>query len=144
MLAKGALLVSLLAACASATSSPHAKAQVERFQSDDATAHHELRVWTRRDSIQFEITSKTLDGETSRRVAGVAKLVKTGDVELDNNEDGEAYEVDEFQFESGKCWLRIRIAKSDRKLARIQETGCEDLRPQEVPFESRVPLHKLG
>lgn len=47
------------------------------------------------------------------------------DPEIDENEEGNAYPSNEFEFKRGKCIVKIRIAMMEKNKAVVRFIGCE-------------------
>ncbi|NOU62351.1 hypothetical protein ELS83_21405 [Marinifilum sp. JC070] len=72
---------------------------------------------------------------------GTAKL-KEGDVEIDEDEEGIGYPVNEFIY-NDKCWIAIRLALQSQDMVRVNSSDCESLSTKNTPFASKGVLKKM-
>jgi hypothetical protein len=94
-------------------------------------------------SISFVLISKNKIKKLSNTISGVAKL-NEGSGENDNDEEGNAYFVNEYMYDTDNCWLAFRIDVDTKSLMRIKEADCDKLRNPDCPFASIATLKLKG
>ena len=83
--------------------------------------------------IAFKLISQNKKEKQYAQIEGIAKM-RGGDVEIDEDAEGNAYPVDEFIYEKN-CWLAFRIDRNTKARMRVNETNC-NLHSQYCPFAS--------
>ena len=77
-----------------------------------------LKVSVSRDEMSFNYSIVNVkDGNACYSLSGRA-ILKVGDLEWDDDEEGVAYPVDEYVYDSA-CYMAIRIEADSHRLARI-------------------------
>ncbi|MBI3902874.1 MAG: hypothetical protein HY306_08045 [Nitrosomonadales bacterium] len=67
-----------------------------------------------------------IDGACKRNISGEAAS-QSGDHEIDDDENSIAYFAEEFNYEKAGCYIGVRIADNNKKMARIKAScgkGC--------------------
>ena len=85
--------------------------------------------------IIFTIESINKRSQRSSKINGTA-ILKNGDAETDEDEEGNIYPVNEYIFETPSCYLAIRIASELETYARIADGECSTGRQINAPYES--------
>lgn len=83
--------------------------------------------------IDFKLISENKSRKQKALLEGIAKI-KDGDVEIDEDSEGNAYPVNEYIYEKD-CWLAFRIDRSTHERMRINEADCNQ-HSQYCPFAS--------
>jgi hypothetical protein len=64
-------------------------------------------------------------GNCKNEISGKAENKNAGgDAETDDDNEGNAYAVNEFLYENGNCVIAIRIATDEKDKATVQFSGC--------------------
>ena len=87
-----------------------------RYLSSEGETRQLLEASVSRDELSFNY-SIVKDGSTCYSLAGRA-ILKVGDLEWDDDDEGVAYPVDEYVYDSA-CYMAIRIEADSHRLARI-------------------------
>jgi hypothetical protein len=91
------------------------------------------------DEIKFQLNCENKMRNQNAFIEGIAKS-KDGDLEIDEDEEGNAYPVIEFIYEKD-CWLAFRIDLDTRSILRIHMADCTP-NPY-CPFSSVGILNKI-
>lgn len=83
--------------------------------------------------IAFKLISQNKQKKQDAKIEGIAKT-KDGDVEIDEDAEGNAYPVNEYIYEKD-CWLAFRMDKDTKTKMRINEANCK-LHNKFCPFAS--------
>ncbi len=83
--------------------------------------------------IVFKLTTQNKHSKQDAKIEGIAKM-KGGDVEIDEDAEGNAYPVNEYIYEKD-CWLAFRIDRDNKSKMRINEANC-NLHKKNCPFAS--------
>jgi hypothetical protein len=102
------------------------------FENDTLKQIIELSLYNEKE-IAFKLISQNKQRKQEAKIEGVAKI-KGGDVEIDEDAEGNAYPVNEYIYEKD-CWLAFRIDKDTKTKMRINESDC-NLHNQYCPFSS--------
>lgn len=87
-----------------------------RYLSPEGEPKQVLEVKVSKDEVSFNY-SIVKDGNACYSLAGRA-ILKVGDLEWDDDEEGVAYPVDEYVYDSA-CYMAVRIEADSHRLARI-------------------------
>ena len=104
---------------------------------EDDTFKQTLKVsFLNEEEIDFLFISENKIKKQKESIQGIAKneYLGFGSVELDEDDDGNAYPVDEYIYH-GNCWLAFRINMEDKSTVRIKVADCEEENPN-CPFYS--------
>lgn len=104
------------------------------FENDTLRQLAELR-FEGNNSLSFELTTINKLGGLENHFEGTAKI-KDGDIEIDEDAEGNAYPVLEYVFEKD-CWLSFRIDKDTQTRLKVIESNC-------ILNDNRCPLGSLG
>lgn len=74
--------------------------------------------WINQNKIEFRFISG--DSPCTFEQKGIANKLKTGDSEIDEDENGLAYPSDEYFVEDGGQFISVRIENGKSKMARIR------------------------
>ena len=88
--------------------------------------------------IEFQLFSENKIRNQIASIEGVA-IKNIGDAEIDEDEEGNAYPVDEYIYE-GDCWLSFRIDMETHTTMKIKLADCTS--NQYCPFSSIELLKK--
>jgi hypothetical protein len=112
------------------------------FVGGDSTTSQTLHVaWRKSDQIDFRYVVTDRATGDQKRLEGRATASQAGDSEMDDDEKGVGYAVDEYVFEHGDCWFSARIDHDGAKRAKmIATSGC----PYEVSLETSPILGRLA
>lgn len=91
------------------------------FENDTLQQYLELS-WLNEKTISFKLVSKNMKRKQESKIEGVAKL-KNGDIEIDEDAEGNAFPVNEYIFEKN-CWLAFRLDKNTQTKVSILEADC--------------------
>ena len=90
---------------------------VGEYQSDVDGILQVLKVRLLADELFFDYAIATDDGGACYSLSGRA-ILKVGDLEWDDDDEGVAYPVDEYVYDS-VCYMAIRLDAETRKWARV-------------------------
>ena len=90
---------------------------VGEYQSDVDGILQVLKVRLLSDELFFDYAIATGDGGSCYLLSGRA-ILKVGDLEWDDDDNGVAYAVDEYVYDSA-CYMAIRVEADSHKRARI-------------------------
>jgi|WetSurSiteA1Bulk_404760.scaffolds.fasta_scaffold21758_2 hypothetical protein len=102
------------------------------FENDTIRQTVELSLCNEKE-IAFKLISQNKQRKQESKIEGIAKN-KGGDIELDEDAEGNAYPVNEYIYEK-ECWLAFRIDRDTKTKMRINEADC-DLHNLYCPFAS--------
>jgi hypothetical protein len=102
------------------------------FENDTIKQTVELSLHTENE-IHFKIISYNKIKMQDEKLTGIA-IAKGGDIELDEDLEGNAYPVYEYIYEND-CWIAFRIDKDSKVKMRVIEADCIFLNPC-CPFAS--------
>ncbi|KAF0128603.1 MAG: hypothetical protein FD155_3161 [Bacteroidetes bacterium] len=102
------------------------------FENDTIKQTVELSLCNEKE-IAFKLISQNKQRKQESKIEGIAKI-KGGDIELDEDAEGNAYPVNEYIYEKD-CWLAFRIDKDTKTKIRINEADC-NLHNLYCPFAS--------
>jgi len=91
------------------------------FENDSIKQTIELSLCNEKE-IVFKLISQNKYRNQESKIEGIAKI-KGGDIELDEDSEGNAYPVYEYIYEKD-CWLAFRIDKETKTKIRINEANC--------------------
>ncbi|MCT4602054.1 MAG: hypothetical protein N4A59_03985 [Marinifilum sp.] len=92
------------------------------------------------DELEFTLIVFNKSKNKRSELSGVARM-NEGDMEFDEDENGESYPVNEY-FYKKDCWLSIRIDADNQNKLRIISADCEKYESKETPFTSDQILIK--
>jgi hypothetical protein len=104
------------------------------YRSSEGDARQLLETSVSRDELSFNY-SIVKDGSTCYSLSGKAVL-KVGDLEWDDDDNGVAYPVDEYVYDS-TCYMAIRIEADTHRRARIV---TDDERVWKLIGEDAAPM----
>ncbi len=87
-------------------------------------------------NASFKIESRNSKGNLSTFLTGVAIEKAGGDLESDEDENGEAYFVKEYISETKDCYIALRIEMETQSLAKVKIGDCEEKNNIKAPLES--------
>ena len=93
-------------------------------------------------TTKFSIKTISKKNENVSELEGVA-ILKEGDVEIDEDEDGIGYPVNEYIYNEN-CCIAVRLALESKNLLRINSAECGDIVTESAPFISKGVLKKLN
>lgn len=102
------------------------------FENDTIKQTVELSLCNEKE-IVFKLISQNKQRKQVSKIEGIAKN-KGGDIELDEDAEGNAYPVNEYIYEK-ECWLAFRIDRDTKTKMRINEADC-NLHNLYCPFAS--------
>jgi hypothetical protein len=91
------------------------------FENDTIKQTVELSFCNEKD-IVFKLISQNKLRKQEAKIEGIAKI-KGGDIEIDEDVEGNAYPVNEYIYEKD-CWIAFRIDKDSKTKIRINEADC--------------------
>lgn len=107
------------------------------FEGTDGLLQQSLYIkFFSKDKIKFYIFTENKEKMKSSEIKGMAINTIYGDPEIDEDEHGEAYFVEEYFFKNNGCLLSIRIDDSKKDKAKILESNCETRHDKAAPYES--------
>ncbi len=92
--------------------------------------------------LEFSLTSTNKSKNKTFNIEGVAKAKNTSDLEIDEDEDGNAYPAQVYIFEKD-CWLSFRIDMESKDKIRIVEADCDKFHNESCLFGSIGVLRLL-
>jgi hypothetical protein len=92
--------------------------------------------------VKFSLLHYNKKKDVTSSLNGVAEIKKLGDVELDEDEEGEAYPVDEYIYMNKDCYLSIRIEKESKVKLRIMETECNPIKTESFQSNGILKLQQ--
>ena len=87
------------------------------YRSSEGDVEQVLQVSVSRDEMSFNYAVATNGDTLSYALSGKA-ILKVGDLEWDDDDEGVAYPVDEYVYDSA-CYMAIRIEADSHRWARI-------------------------
>jgi hypothetical protein len=104
-----------------------------KFENDTLKQSVEI-VKQKSNSIVFILLTENKRNHKQARIEGEA-LLKGGDAEFDEDEDGNSYLVSEYIFEK-QCWISLRLDSETRSKMKIIEADCIQKHDPSCPFSS--------
>lgn len=120
---------------------PAPKGTARAIKESESPAHAAIVYHFRSDSLSQTVQIDSLSPGTIRfsySISGVPKqqyrlegtaVLKDGDLEIDEDEDGNAFPVEEYVYKKDDCYLAFRIDADTRSRMSITNSGC----PQKYP-----------
>ena len=91
------------------------------FENDTLKQTVEISLFNE-EEIVFKLISENKYRKQKALIEGIAKI-KEGDIELDEDAEGNAYPVNEYIYEK-ECWIAFRIDIKTKTKMRINEADC--------------------
>ncbi len=92
--------------------------------------------------LSFVLKAISKNSDVESLIDGSAVL-KEGDVEIDEDEEGIGYPVSEYIY-NDKCWIALRLALQSKDMVRINTADCDKLSSKSTPFDSQGILKKIN
>lgn len=108
------------------------------FENDTIKQKVELGLFNDKE-LNFTLTTENKAQKKKAILKGLAKI-KNGDVELDEDSEGNAYPVDEYIYDF-ECWIAFRIERGSHLRMIIKEADCKQ-HDYSCPFASEGILVK--
>ena len=93
--------------------------------------------------IKFDLTSFNKIKNKTSTLSGTASGKLNQDPEMDEDDQGNAYAVEEYQFTKNDCSLSIRIDRNSKNRAKVFDYNCVQLHDNNCPFQSIGILLKV-
>jgi hypothetical protein len=84
--------------------------------------------------LQYKYIVESVQDNKKIEFKGIA-ILKQGDAEMDEDENGYAYLVNEYIDETD-CWISIRIDAENKTKARVIIADCEKKEVKNIPLSS--------
>ncbi|MES1223576.1 MAG: hypothetical protein ABUT20_49225 [Bacteroidota bacterium] len=91
-------------------------------------------------AINFKLI--TINKTDTSMLVGAAKSHTSNDIETDDDDEGNAYAVDEYHYNNKNCAMSIRIASDKKDKAKVIEYNCDLLHKTNCPFNSLGVLRR--
>jgi hypothetical protein len=120
----------------------HSDSCIYSFKND--TIYQTIRIVYSNNQIAYDYQVNNLKQNLNFSTKGNAIKKETENMELGEDEDGNSYPVDIYEFKDGNCWISISIDKDKKdKLTIIDTPECSTKNRQYTPVTSIGIMRKV-